>query len=472
MKQTLEQAAALDSYIDRLAKDPNTAPPLNLDRQSATLVRALAELEQGISTGPVEEVKERTWQKVLGTAQTELDAPGELLYLNRVMRRKPRLAMVGLGLVASLAIAVLVISVVLAVFSNNPEPISQGYVTAIPRATPNLTPLPTIAASASRTTAFDSEVMQVAYSPDGKYLAVVTSRKLYLQDRNGQTVKTLSKSDNNSHFVISSKDGQTPPAQLESKPDDSSIVKIAWAPDSQSLAILNGVGTGKSTAVRLWRINEPTDRDFVEAPSPVTDIGWKPDGQRLLTLSQDKGLRFWDLSGQMIVNRLTGDGLMALSPDEKTVGVSSTNGGFNYYEAGALETGQKDALNFGMGGSYKPGFAIKGLAWANDSQTLVIVYNSSLLFMNKIGTFTKQVSFTAGNITSLNWSPDDRYLAIGTDNNQLNLWQVNGENVQAFAPLTRHVAPINSVSWSPDGKSLATGSDDHSVVEWTVPEQG
>jgi WD40 repeat protein len=72
----------------------------------------------------------------------------------------------------------------------------------------------------------------------------------------------------------------------------------------------------------------------------------------------------------------------------------------------------------------------------------------------------------SGNVESVAFSPDDKYLASGSKDKTVKLWSV--ESQKEITTLQGHSSSVKSVAFSPDGKYLASGSDDKTVKLWSV----
>lgn len=71
-----------------------------------------------------------------------------------------------------------------------------------------------------------------------------------------------------------------------------------------------------------------------------------------------------------------------------------------------------------------------------------------------------------GSVYSVAFSPAGRTLAFGSSDETIKLWNVDiGEELRT---LTGHTGSVNSVTFSPDGRTLASGSSDETIKLWNV----
>ena len=78
--------------------------------------------------------------------------------------------------------------------------------------------------------------------------------------------------------------------------------------------------------------------------------------------------------------------------------------------------------------------------------------------------------YHVGPILSVAWSPDDTYIASGSEDGSIILWKPEEgtfyQKLQRDKDLEAHTGPVRSLVWSYDSKTLYSGSEDGTVKVW------
>jgi WD40 repeat protein len=300
-----------------------------------------------------------------------------------------------------------------------------------------------------------SEVESLAFSPDGKTLAVGTGT-----------------------FTIKLWDPVTgkEKATLEDRKVCYGVVScLAFSPDSKILAsgtynnldipsqACDGKGRG---AVTLWDTPAGTIRARLTGKeAPVEGLSFSPDGKTLAVASLREPVWLWDVQQAKQRDALGRDLKLsrgvAFSPDGKILAINHHEDGVKLWAVdGLLERAHIDT-----GCEY--------LVFSPDSNTLAapIHFKVNLWSVNR----KELISSFEGHqdqVMSVSFSPDGKILATGSWDKTVRLWDV--ATAKELAVLRGHKARIKAVAFSPNGKILVSGGGDYrkpgEVLVWDVAE--
>jgi hypothetical protein len=190
-------------------------------------------------------------------------------------------------------------------------------------------------------------------------------------------------------------------------------------------------------------------------------VALSPDGRRVLTGSDDKTAKLWEVETGKELRSFNGhaDGVMsvAFSPDGRRVLTGSNDKTAKLWE---VETG-KELRSF-TGHSYSVG----SVAFSPDGRRVLTGSNDKTAKLWEVETGKELRSFTghSQSVSSVTFSPDGRRVLTGSDDSTAKLWDTEtGKELRLFAG---HSDSVTSVAFSPDGRRVLTGSDDNTAKLW------
>jgi WD40 repeat protein len=221
---------------------------------------------------------------------------------------------------------------------------------------------------------------------------------------------------------------------------ETAVLSIAWAPGAEPDRLCTG---GLDKKIQCWDLpiahkeNNEKKRLTVKSieekkieeeknPSPskpsrvrsqkITSVSWSPDGSKICTTSSDWTVRIWSTANGRCLYRLIG------------------------HTGSTLTIGARDQ---------------------NGTPLLSDVPDSRWVWNNETECFERDIEGHSGSVVSSTWSNDGKYIATGSVDNTVRIWDVGIG--KCFNILRGHKNWIGCVGFSPDGKGIASGSSDRTI---------
>lgn len=179
---------------------------------------------------------------------------------------------------------------------------------------------------------------------------------------------------------------------------------VRWSPSGRLLLI-----ACRNGEIQVWDAVSWTQVNVISAHTGgVLDATWSPDGTRIATSGEDGRAVIWNSQDLSIVAEL--------DDDEGRIPRIA----WNPIESSLLAVGSLDTIGF----------------WDTERETLLRTISSSP-------------------VSSMNWSPDGRLLAVGPDADSL--FVLDGRTYQRVAINSSFYSTMKDLAWAPDNKRIVMG---------------
>ena len=273
---------------------------------------------------------------------------------------------------------------------------------------------------------------------------------------------------------------------------------VAYSPTDPSLF----ASAGESRAVQLWDLENDTLTTLGHHTDTVNSVAFSPDGQLLVSGSDDYTFKVWDVSRQREIESLqhitdnamsqikmvtfspngqrlatAGDHVklwsthnwterttlrhdawvwaVAFSADGKLLATGDASGRVNVWDV------QKRRIVTQLQGDTEH---IGTVAFSPDNRILAAAGYEGKVKLWKVANWEYLGTLNAnGTVHEVSFSPDSRTL-VSTGYESVNLWKV--ESGAKIATLAEHTGWVNATAFSPDGGTLISGGEDETLRIW------
>ncbi len=328
----------------------------------------------------------------------------------------------------------------------------------------------------------------VAFSPDGKYLALggVTGAVRLWEWQNGTATGTMLEGHEASVTSVAfAPDG----TRLASASDDKSVrlwslqtsrcvhtlrehddvvLGVAFSLDGRTLA-----SASSDRTVKVWDGADGKLRFTLRGHSGrVWNVAFSPDGRWLVSASDDKTAKVWNATTGQDARTLTRqDGPVngvAASPDGRWLAAAVSDGNVLLWKLEALDPDEAPYTLPAHQGE------VRAVAFDLDSKWLASAGDDSAVALWKIEALQGNqkpehvLSDHKGPVRSIAFGPKGLLVSADLDGTIM-LWDLKGH---LLASLPGHSGPVNQVAFSPDGRRIASCGTDGTVVVWNVAADG
>jgi WD40 repeat protein len=197
--------------------------------------------------------------------------------------------------------------------------------------------------------------------------------------------------------------------------------------------------------------------------APTHDVNFSPDGERIVSASQDGSIKLWNAdSGEELLSlngHSEGVNSVNFSPDGNRVVSASTDKTVKLWDARSGEA--LFTFNSHSGSVFSANFSPDGERVVSGS-----VDNTIKLWDGTTGEELLVLKGHSDRVYSVNFSSDGKRVVSASGDGTIKLWDASSG--KALLSLDGHSASVRSANFSPNGKQIISASEDNTIKFWDV----
>lgn len=213
------------------------------------------------------------------------------------------------------------------------------------------------------------------------------------------------------------------------------------------------------------------DRALKCHAAAVNAIAITPQGNILVTASDDKTIKLWNLQTGELIHTFFGHSApvnaVAISPDGRMLVSGSLDRKVIEWKLDKREMIRELYSDFGSPYSHRYG-SVHSVAFSCDGGAIASASGDKTIkiWNRRNGQLVQKLAGHSGKVLSVNFRPQSTILASGSADRTIKIWRVGiQDNIRT---LSGHSECVYSIEFSQDGKTIVSGSADSTIKLWNA----
>ncbi|XP_042011347.1 autophagy-related protein 16-like [Salvia splendens] len=227
------------------------------------------------------------------------------------------------------------------------------------------------------------------------------------------------------------------------------------------------IAASSSNTLYVWDVSSGRVRHTLTGHTDkvsAVDVS-KVSNRNVVSAAYDRTIKVWDLQKGYCVNTLlcySNCNALCFSMDGQTICSGHVNGNLRLWD---IQTGKLLSEIAAHSSS-----AVTSLSLSRNGNMLLSSGRDNLHNLFDMRTLEICANLRGNGRVASNWSrsclsPDDGYVAAGSDDGSVEIWSVG--NAKIVSTLKEHTSPVLSCAWSELGKPLATCDKNGNICIWS-----